>query len=374
VTERMRVRDRRPGFAARALWGGLVLLVASPCAPAQSPGLSPDQTRAIDALVSGEMSRLNVPGLSVAVANRDGLCLTAAYGLADIENNVPTKTATIFRLASLSKAVTAIAAMQLSERGQLDLDAPIQKYVQSFPEKPWPITTRQLLVHQAGIRHYAEGELANPRHFESLTESLQLFRDSPLLHEPGTKALYSSYGYNLVGCAIEGASGVSYLDFVRSNVFAPAEMQNTRVDDHLEIIPNRARGYFKDSTGQLRNSALSDTSSKIPSGGLCGPAADVGRLAVAFLEGRLVKPETVRRMLTRQKTRDGRTTGYGVGFVVSRRGGQSEAWCMGAQPQVSGTLYLRPDAGVAVAILANLESIPSVLTDLARKIADALER
>jgi CubicO group peptidase (beta-lactamase class C family) len=216
--------------------------------------------------------------------------------------------------------------------------------------------------------------MQSARHFGSLPEALEMFKDSPLLHEPGTKARYSSYGYNLLGCAVEGASNMSFMEYVRRNIFIPADMTHTQADDHFEIVPNRARGYFKDATGKLRNSPLSDTSNKIPAGGLCGTAADMGRFAVAFLEGHLVKPETVQRMLTRQKTRDGKLTGFGLGLVVAQREGQREAFCTGAQPQVSGTLYLHPDSAVAVVLLANLESIPNPLNDLARRIAAALPR
>jgi serine beta-lactamase-like protein LACTB len=361
---------------------GMLVACAAVAALASAPGtraqavipLPADRARAVERAVAAEMSRLNIPGLSIAVATGDDLRLTAAYGLADLENFVPAKPDTVFRLASLSKAITATAVMLLAERGLLDLDAPIQKYVPSFPEKPWPLTARQLLAHQAGIRHYAEGEMANPRHFASLTEALQLFKESPLLHEPGTKALYSSYGYNLLGCVIESASGMSFVEFVRQSILVPAGMTTTQADNHFEIIPNRAAGYFKDASGRLRNSPLSDTSSKVPAGGLCGTAADMGRFAAAFLSGSIVKPETVQKMLTRQKTRDGKLTGLGLGFVIGERGRRREAWCTGAAPKVSGTLYLRPDGRIAVVVLCNLESVPSPLMELARQVADITQR
>jgi CubicO group peptidase (beta-lactamase class C family) len=137
-----------------------------------------------------------------------------------------------------------------------------------------------------------------------------------------------------------------------------------------ELIPNRAQGYVRDGSGQLLNSALADMSYKVPGGGLCGTAPDVARFGAALLSGRLVTHETLQRMLTRQKTRDGRTTGYGLGFAVGTRGGQREAWHQGGQERVSTVLYVRPDGDLAVALLANLEKLQPQVLDLARRVAD----
>lgn len=358
-----------------------LLLTALPLAATAAPptqiAATPwprERLRHLEAAISAEMSRQQIPGLSVAIARGGEVRFAEAYGLADIENFVPVREETVFRLASISKVITATAVLQLAERGSLDLDVPIQKYVPAFPEKPWPITARQLLCHQGGIRHYAEGEMTSTRRYGNLTDALQPFKDSPLIAEPGTKAQYSSYGYNLLGAAVEGASGVGFVDFLRRNVFERAGMTRTQPDDLFEIIPGRAAGYFKDDAGRHRNSAWADTSGRIPGGGLCGTATDVALFGAAYLEGALVKPETVQRMLTRQKTRDGKLTGYGLGWILGERMRRREAWCTGAQPKVSGTLYLNPDAGVAVAILCNLESIQNPLTALARQLADIAAR
>ena len=164
------------------------------------------------------------------------------------------------------------------------------------------------------------------RRFTSLAEGLALFADDPLAFEPGTKVLYSTYGYTLLGCAAARAAGQPFLTLLQETVFAPAGMTATRADDVRELIPNRAQGYVRDGSGQLLNSALADMSYKVPGGGLCGTAPDVARFGAALLSGRLVTRETLQRMLTRQKTRDGRATGYGLGLAVGTRGGQREAW------------------------------------------------
>src|ERR1041384_1733047 len=147
-----------------------LILVAAVAVFAQGPApLSPEKRTKLEAAISSFMSRQNIPALSVAIAQGNEIRFVGAYGIADLENFVPTKSSTVFRIASTTKPLTAVAAMQLFERGKLDLDAPVQKYVPSFPTKSFPITTRQLLAHVSGIRNYKPNEAERTDRFESLT-------------------------------------------------------------------------------------------------------------------------------------------------------------------------------------------------------------
>ena len=137
------------------------------------------------------MSRLGIPGLSLAVAEAGQVRHEAGFGFADVENEVPARPETVYRLASVSKPMTAVAVMKLAQDGRLDLDAPVTRYCPEFPEKPWPVTSRQLLCHQGGVRWYRPDEQPMTRRFTSLAEGLALFADDPLAFEPGTKVLYT---------------------------------------------------------------------------------------------------------------------------------------------------------------------------------------
>lgn len=240
---------------------------------AQENKLSPEKRTQIEAAVSAFMSSTHVPGVSVAVVENGEYEWGSGFGLADMEDNAPASEHTLFRLASISKSLTATAAMQLWERGQLDLDAPVQKYCPSFPPKPWPISTRQVMGHLSGIRHYKSGsqddpEVGNTKHFENpIQGGLDFFKNDALLSEPGKQVHYSTHGYTLVGCVIEGASGAKYVDFVRQNVFPPAGMEQTQVDDRFAIIPYRTRFYQRTESGKVQNADFLDSSYKIPGGG-----------------------------------------------------------------------------------------------------------
>jgi len=289
---------------------------------AQTDKLSPKKRTQLDAATARFRAKNNLPGISIAVAENGEYEWSKGFGMADLENLVPATSQTLYRLASISKPITATAAMVLYERGKLDLDVPVQKYCPAFPEKDWPITTRQLLGHLGGIRHYRshsiyDPEIVSAKHFDDpISAGLKFFENDPLVARPGTKFSYSNYGYVLVGCVIEGASGGKYVDFVQKNVLQPAGMTQTRTDDRLAIVPNRTRFYSKDTSGNIVNSEPVDVSFKAPADGWLSSAEDMAKFEVALLNDRLVLRSTRNFMWTRQKTSDGKKTDYGLGWLI----------------------------------------------------------
>jgi CubicO group peptidase (beta-lactamase class C family) len=353
----------------------VLLLAVSPAATAQPAS---QQTLAINRLISSYVSDHHVPGVSVAVIEDGRVILTQGYGLADVENNVAATADTVYRIASLSKPITATAAMKLVEAGKLDLDVPIQKYCPDFPAKPWPITTRELLSHQSGIRDYRnDEETINTKHYASIREALSQFASDPLEFEPGTRMQYSSYGYIVLGCVIEGAAGTSYDRYMQQAIFEPAEMPATRLDDVFAIIPHRARGYRVSASGDLQNAVFVDVSNKPPGSGINSTAKDMGNFVAALYTGKLVSKSVLDQMLTPAMTRDKQATIYGLGFFrggpIGKYHGIEEAGHGGDQQGVSSLLYLLPEQRFGVVILSNLERRESSLSfiELARKIYDA---
>ena len=351
---------------------GIALTLSPSLASAEAPGgaLSAAKAEAIEAAVTTTMARLSIPGASVAIASGSTLRFAAGYGLSDVENGVPAKAVTAYRLASVSKPITAVAVLKLVEEGKLDLDAPIQRYVPSFPEKAFPVTARQLLGHLGGIRHYRDDEPANTKPSSGVENGLSFFREDALVAEPGTRYVYSTYGYNLLGAAVEGASGRPYLDYVREAVFNRAGMTAIRTDEVRPLIPNRAQGYVRTKAGELQNSGLADVSYKVPGGGLIATASDVARFAAALAGGSLLSHDGLAAMLTSQRERSGRSTSYGLGLDVATTGKRREAWHTGGQERVSTVVFLLPDEGVGVAVLTNLEGVGRELVTLARRLAE----
>jgi CubicO group peptidase (beta-lactamase class C family) len=354
----------------------LICVALATKAAGQQPQISPEKRTQIEAAVSKFMASTHVPGVSVAIVENGEYEWGSGFGFADAENNAPASEHTLFRLASISKSLTATAAMQLWERGQLDLDAPVQKYCPAFPQKPWPITTRQVMGHLAGIRHYKSGsqddpEVGNTKHFENpIQGGLDFFKNDPLLSEPGKQFHYSTQGYTLVGCVIEGASGAKYVDFVRQNVFASAGMERTQVDDRFAIVPYRTRFYQKTDSGTVQNADFLDSSYKIPGGGWLSSAEDMAHFEVAILGDKLIKRATRDLMWTPLKPSDGSKDGYGLGWGNGNEGGIASVGHNGGQQGTSTAFTIAPKQRAGVVVLTNMEGADA--SDLAQQILKVL--
>lgn len=353
-----------------------LLAVAGLCglARAQHAGLAAAAVTELEAFIRAEQDSANVPGLSVAIAFRHQLLYSKGFGSADLEHGVPATERTVFRTASIAKPITATALMQLVEQGKVDLDAPIQKYCPAFPAKAWPITPRLILGHLAGIRHYKPGESSGKTHYFSIDESLALFKNDPLLHEPGTKYLYSTLAYNVIGCAIEGASGLTYEQYLQRHVWSAAGMTRTRLDRLWDIVPDRARGYYRTTEEDLKtlppaarilvkpgdviNAPLHDTSMKMAGGGLLATSEDLVRFGIAVQTGALMKKETLDVMWTPGKTSAGELTGYGLGWGVQPpQEGMRRISHNGNQIGASGGLIIIPEVELTYVVLTNLEDV-----------------
>ncbi|MBE7543033.1 MAG: beta-lactamase family protein [Bryobacteraceae bacterium] len=331
--------------------------------------ITPEKAAALESAAARHMSTHLIPGLSVAVYNGDGPVWSAAWGFADLENHVPATPRTVFRLASISKPFTSVAAMLLAEQGRLNLDAPVQNYLR-FPRKQWPVTTRLLLANQAGIRHYRGREIASTVHYDSVTEAIEIFAGDPLVHEPGTKYLYSTYGFNLAGAVVEKVAGMPFEQWVRERILLPAGITSMQADDIYRMIPHRARGYRRSKAGTLENSTIVDTSNKIPGGGWVASAGDLIAFARSLMEGNLLQPASLELMWKPGFLRDGQPTHYGLGWNIQNENGARVIQHSGGQPGTSTHLLLIPSRRIAIAVLANMEQAAPI--ELAREFARIL--
>src|SRR5580692_3079967 len=342
----------------------LVISLSSTPLHAQTKSLSADKRAQIEKAASSFLAANSVPGISVAVEQDGELLWSAGFGMADLENFVPATSSTLFRLGSISKPITATAILQLSERGKLDLDAEVQNYCPAFPKKEWSITTRQLLGHLGGIRHYnpdGKGDIPddNAKHFASMEESLQIFANDALVAKPGTKFHYSTYGYTLLGCVLEGASSEKYVDYVKENVFEPAGMGQTQADNFFTIVPHRSRWYHKDKSGVVENAGVLDSSYKIPGGGLISSADDMARFEIAMMANKLLKPATREAMWTPQKAADGSQNGYALGWATQKKYGLALVEHTGGQQGTSTSIILVPERHAGIVVLANMDGVDS---------------
>jgi len=233
----------------------------------------------------------------------------------------------------------------------------VQRYVPSFPDKGKAITPRLLAGHLAGIRHYRGDEFLIARHYDSVTDSLAIFKDDPLLSEPGARYSYSSYGWNLLSAVVEGASGEKFLDYMNANVIRRLGLRHTTADENAQIIPRRVRFYQRSRDGVLSNAPYVDNSYKWAGGGFLSTTEDLVRFASALLKPGFLKAETLRLLFTSQRTTAGEVTNYGIGWGV-RTDDKGRRTISHSGGSVGGTtmLLMYPDSGVVVAMAVNLSS------------------
>jgi serine beta-lactamase-like protein LACTB, mitochondrial len=306
--------------------------------------------------VGKELLARGIPGLSVAVAVDGKIVYSEGFGYADLEERVPVWPTTKFRIGSVSKPLTSAALVLLVEQGKLDLDAPVQKYVPTFPGKGSPITSRMLAGHLGGIRHYKDDEFLISKHYDNVVEGLKIFQDDPLVAPPGTQFNYSSYGYNLLSAVVQGASGQDFLAYMQQRVFTPLGLRDTLADQPADIIAQRARFYTRHKDKPMRNAPFVDNSYKWAGGGFLSSAEDLVRFGSALLQPGFLKPESLRLLFTSQKTSDGKETGYGMGWAIhNSKSGQRVYEHSGGSAGGSSQLILYPDAHVVVAMICNFE-------------------
>ena len=237
---------------------------------------------AIDSYVKEEMAASHIPGLSLAVVHRGRTIKTGVYGLADVELDAPVRPQTRFAIASMTKSFTAAAVLLLEEDGKLRLDDPIGRYLGPLPESWKAITVHHLLTHTSGIKdHFSDFPFYPPlpalssmnRRLEFKDEEIvKALSEAPLNFVPGERYAYSGSGYVLLGQIIRKVTGRPYVALLQERIFRPLGMNDTRLIDLAEIIPNRASGYSLNGSA-LRNGGYT--------GQTFSSAADVAMLTTA---------------------------------------------------------------------------------------------
>lgn len=339
----------------KSIWFVLlaVFVVVQPLA-AQNTEKYAEEIKIFEEFVKKQMQVDSIPGMSIGFM-KDDFIWAEGFGYADLENKTPATANSAYRLASVTKPMTAVAVLQLVEKGKIDLDAEVQNYVPYFPRKRWPVTVRQLLGHLGGISHYrdyaVEGRI---KEHKDTREALAIFANFDLVAEPGTKFNYSSYGYNLLGAVIEGAAKQAYGDYMRENLWQPLGMSATRMDEPDEIIPNRVQGY-RLIDGEVKNSEFVDISSRFAAGGTRSTVVDLLKFAQGLSSEKVLSPESTELMYTAMATTDGRLTDYGMGWRVRPLNGRFHVSHSGGQPETRTLLVHFPTENFAIALGCNLE-------------------
>jgi len=346
--------------------------------PGRYSGAVDESRRLARALVVEE----NLPGLSVAVTVDGESVWAEGFGWADVERRAPVTPVTRFRLGSVSKTLTAAAVALLHDRGRIDLDAPVQRYVRAYPEKQWTLTTRQLMGDIAGV-HVIRGDNNDSmpaRDCASLDEAVQIVAREPLLFEPGTKYRFSTNGWILLSAVVEAAAGESFPTFMTREVFTPLGMESTVIETD-EKSPDTTSFYFPraalntqlgvEEASRRHNSCL------FGAGAYLSTPTDLARFGSAMLKPGLLKADTIALLQTPLHLTSGASTDFALGWKVERvklNGAPAQMVAHRATP-MGGTaaLLMFPDHRLVIAAVSNVSDAAGV-APFGVKVAEAFAR
>jgi CubicO group peptidase (beta-lactamase class C family) len=328
------------------------------------PALSQDVDR-MDQVIRASADQDAFSG-SVLVARNGEVLLDRGYGLANREWGIANAGDTRFRLASVSKQFTAAAVMILKERGLVDLDAPVKTWLPDAPAAWDGVTARRLLNHTAGTPDFTRFEDYEALKTQATTvEALVArFRDRPLDFQPGERFAYSNSGYILLTALIEKASGQTYADFVRENLFQPLGMSDSGYDDHAVVLPRRASGYVPTDDG-VENADYVDMSVPQGAGGLYSTTRDLLKWELGLFGGRVLQSSSLTELIT-----PGRGD-YALGLEVKTDGADTIVSHSGGIEGFNTYLAHDLSKGMTVVVLGNLngaapEKLGGELMTLAR--------
>lgn len=314
------------------------------------------------------------PGATVIVSQRGAILFRKAYGLANIEMNMPLRPEMLLRTGSVTKQFTAAAIMLLVEQGRLSVSDEIGKYFPQYPEQARHVTIEHLLTHTSGIRNYTE--LA---HFGaamtkdvSVDEAIAFFNEVPLQFQPGQRFSYSNSNYFLLGAIIEKVSGMRYPDFMQQQIFQPLQMQSTVIETSTSPVSS-VYGYTQDRNG-IANVTRYSMDWPFAAGALRTNVDDLVRWDVAITKEMLLRRESWDRMATEYTLNGGGRTGYGYGWFMRKLSGSFALEHGGDIGGFSADTWRFPKEELFVAVLTNNDSHEPAADSIAEKIAKILLR
>lgn len=294
-----------------------------------------------------------IPGASVTVTKQGKIIWQGGYGYANLSKKTPIDPQkTIFRVASMSKAITGVLLARLQEQKKFDWNLSLYEYVPNFPPKPFDFTIKQLAGHLAGIRSYKANEYTLNKKY-SIEEGIDLFKDDILQSAPGTKFLYSSYGINLISLAIEKCLNKKFEDIAKEEVFKPLNMWRT-FPDRGKIITDEAIPYTRTKKG-LDKATEVNNYFKLAGGGFLSTSHDIAKMGTAIERHSFLSQAVENEMLKKQCTTDDVEINYGIGWQNQRDwNGRDYFGHTGMGVGGFGWLSVYPNEQVVIVMLFNV--------------------
>ncbi len=326
----------------------------------------------IDSVVEAFLDRGEAPSYAVGIRVGADFLFTGAYGLADLEHEVPATRQSVYRIASLTKQFTAVAILQLAEGGLLSLEDDVRDYLPGLSTHDHHVTIHHLLTHTSGVPSYTRLPAFQERERLDLGRDalIDLVEQEPFDFVPGDALRYSNSGYYLLGMVVEAVSGLSYAEYLEQHIFAPLAMDASAYCDPSAIVPNRADGYSLEEDHWV-NAEYISMENPFASGGICSTVGDLLKWERALNERVVINQDSFERMTRRARLNDGSETPYGYGIVVTEFDGYEKYAYRGGITGFGAALTFTPSLDLTIAILTNSDEADPVEleVELARMIA-----
>lgn len=354
-------------FAQSTAWALLTVSAFSKPVSCSTSDLDTEQLRhEFDRIIANDY-RTNEPGGVVLVARKGDIIYQRAFGMANLELEVPMQTDMVFNIGSVTKQFTAVAILRLVAQGKLALADTVGKFLPEFPERLRGITVEQLLTHTSGVPNAKSiaSLLALERGWLSAQQVTDTFKDQPLDFAPGSAFSYSNSGYQLLGYILEKVTGWPFAEYMDEHIIRPAGMINSLYGNEMKIVKHRASPYLYTRRG-IENAANSNVQIAYAAGALQSTAEDLFKWYQALLSGTFIHKE-LQQAWTRGKLNDGSQTDYGYGWFVGvlqgspivEHGGNMGGFMCHA-------IYLPKDDVLVIALFNFRGKLPELLTtDLA---------
>ncbi|MGB5418346.1 serine hydrolase domain-containing protein [Algibacter sp.] len=309
-----------------------------------------DQIKTAKKLVKKFLRKQGIPGISISISKNGELIWSKGFGYASKKPRTkidPNKT--LFRIASISKSITALTLANLVENHTINLNRSIYNYLPDYPKNTYDFTVKELGGHLAGIRSYKGNEfLLNKK--MSISEGVDLFKNDLLLFEPSTQFSYNTFGYVLLSEIMQKVSKTDFNKLVSNAVFKPLGMTNTMLDDSEKSIPNKTNFY---RTKRKLSTPVSNEY-KVAGGGFLSTSEDLIKLGEEIISPQTVSKAALSEMITSQKLKSGQLTGYGIGFSVEKTIKNTPKYFhTGGGVGASTVLLIFPEESIVISVLTN---------------------
>lgn len=300
-----------------------------------------------------------IMGMAISVSKKGELIWSEGFGYANKKQKILVKPeSTIFRVASISKSITALTLAKLAEDKIIDLDASIYNYLPNYPKKTYDFTIRQLGGNLAGIRHYKDNKEYALNKKMSITEGLDLFKNDALLFQPGTQYNYSSLGFVLLSEAMQHITKIPFVNLVTDSIFKPLKMEHSLMDVSEVEIPNKTQFY---KSSRLKKAVIANPVAneyKVAGGGFLSTSEDIIKFGNEIIYPKFFTNEAIAEITKSQYLITGEKTGYGIGFSSeTTKNGTPKYYHTGGGVGASTILLIYPKEEVVITVLTNLTGV-----------------